>query len=202
MAAKTYNAGVKEYRQTYWMPEYTPLDTDILAVFKITPQPGVDREEVAAAVAAESSTGTWTTVWTDLLTDMDYYKGRAYRIEDVPGDDTCFYAFVAYPIDLFEEGSVVNVFTSLVGNVFGFKALRALRLEDVRFPIAYVKKSPDELLVASAPKQRARIWMSSSTIQKKLERLCQLGRAVLTIGRRSVTTMSARRRKVMMTEMA
>ena len=34
---------------------------------------------------------------------------------------------------------MVNVFTSLVGNVFGFKALRALRLEDVRFPIAYVK---------------------------------------------------------------
>jgi ribulose-bisphosphate carboxylase large chain len=139
MAVKTYNAGVKEYRQTYWTPEYTPLDTDILACFKITPQPGVDREEVAAAVAAESSTGTWTTVWTDLLTDLDYYKGRAYRIEDVPGDDTCFYAFVAYPIDLFEEGSVVNVLTSLVGNVFGFKALRALRLEDIRFPIAYVK---------------------------------------------------------------
>ena len=34
---------------------------------------------------------------------------------------------------------MVNVLTSLVGNVFGFKALRALRLEDVRFPIAYVK---------------------------------------------------------------
>jgi len=33
---------------------------------------------------------------------------------------------------------VVNVFTSLVGNVFGFKAVRALRLEDVHFPIAYV----------------------------------------------------------------
>jgi ribulose-bisphosphate carboxylase large chain len=30
------------------------------------------------------------------------------------------------------------VLTSLVGNVFGFKALRSLRLEDVRFPIAYV----------------------------------------------------------------
>ncbi|MBU2830970.1 RuBisCO large subunit C-terminal-like domain-containing protein, partial [Acidithiobacillus ferriphilus] len=27
----------------------------------------------------------------------------------------------------------------LVGNVFGFKAVRALRLEDVRFPLAYVK---------------------------------------------------------------
>jgi ribulose-bisphosphate carboxylase large chain len=139
MAVKTYSAGVKEYRETYWMPEYTPLDTDILACFKITPQPGVPREEAAAAVAAESSTGTWTTVWTDLLTDLDYYKGRAYAIEDVPGDDESYYAFVAYPIDLFEEGSVVNVFTSLVGNVFGFKAVRHLRLEDVRFPIAYVK---------------------------------------------------------------
>ena len=137
-AAKAYSAGVKEYRHTYWEPHYDVKDTDILACFKITPQPGVDREEAAAAVAAESSTGTWTTVWTDLLTDLDHYKGRAYRIEDVPGDDTCFYAFIAYPIDLFEEGSVVNVFTSLVGNVFGFKAIRALRLEDVRFPIAYV----------------------------------------------------------------
>ncbi len=138
-AAKKFEAGVKEYRQTYWMPDYTPLDSDILGCFKIVPQAGVDREEAAAAVAAESSTGTWTTVWTDLLTDMDYYKGRAYRIEDVPGDDTAFFAFIAYPIDLFEEGSVVNVFTSLVGNVFGFKAIRSLRLEDIRFPLAYVK---------------------------------------------------------------
>ncbi len=130
MAVETYNAGVKEYRQTYWMPQCTPLDTDILAVFKITPQPGVDREEAAAA---ESSTGTWTTVWTDLLTDLDYYEGRAYKIEDVPGDDTCFYAFIAYPIDLFEEGSVVNVFTSLVGNVYRFK--------DFDQPYAEVPKS-------------------------------------------------------------
>src|SRR3569623_994549 len=123
MAVKTYKAGVKEYRDTYWMPNYTPADTDILACFKITPQQGVPREEAAAAVAAESSTGTWTTVRTALLTDMNYYKSRANRIEDVPGDDTCYYAFVAYPIVLFDEGSVVNVFTSLVGNVFGFKAI-------------------------------------------------------------------------------
>ena len=136
--AKTYSAGVKEYRQTYWEPGYRVDDSDILACFKITPQAGVAREEAAAAVAAESSTGTWTTVWTDLLTDLEYYKGRAFRIEEVPGDPSCFYAFIAYPIDLFEEGSVVNVLTSLAGNVFGFKAIRALRLEDVRFPLAYV----------------------------------------------------------------
>ena len=60
MSAKKYDAGVKEYRETYWDPDYTPKETDLLACFKVTPQPGVPREEVAAAVAAESSTGTWT----------------------------------------------------------------------------------------------------------------------------------------------
>ncbi|HKL77610.1 MAG TPA: form I ribulose bisphosphate carboxylase large subunit [Gammaproteobacteria bacterium] len=136
---KKFEAGVKDYRETYWEPDYPIKDSDFLAVFKVTPQPGVPREEAAAAVAAESSTGTWTTVWTDLLTDLDYYKGRAYKVEDVPGDEEAFYAFIAYPIDLFEEGSVVNVFTSLVGNVFGFKAVRTLRLEDVRIPLAFIK---------------------------------------------------------------
>ena len=57
----------------------------------------------------------------------------------MPGDKEAFYAFIAYPIDLYEEGSIVNVLTSLVGNVFGFKAVKHLRLEDIRFPIAYVK---------------------------------------------------------------
>ena len=135
---RAYSAGVKDYALMYWDPSYQPKDTDLLACFKIVAQAGVPREEAAAAVAAESSTGTWTTVWTDLLTDLEHYKGRAYRIEDVPGDDTAFYAFVAYPLDLFEEGSVVNVLTSLAGNVFGFKAVRSLRLEDVRFPLAFV----------------------------------------------------------------
>ncbi|MCA1705759.1 MAG: hypothetical protein LC808_21845, partial [Actinobacteria bacterium] len=63
-----YQAGVKKYADTYWTPDYQPLDTDLLAVFKVMPQEGVPREEAAAAVAAESSTGTWTTVWTDFLT--------------------------------------------------------------------------------------------------------------------------------------
>ena len=121
MASKAYDAGVKEYRDMYWTPDYVPLDTDLLACFKCTRPAGVPRKQVAAAVAAESSTGTWSTVWSELLTDLEYYKGRAYRIEDVPGDPESFYAFIAYPIDLFEEGSVVNVLTSLVGNVFVLK---------------------------------------------------------------------------------
>ncbi|WP_310426608.1 ribulose-bisphosphate carboxylase large subunit, partial [Chamaesiphon sp. VAR_48_metabat_135_sub] len=138
--AKTgYKAGVQDYRLTYYTPDYTPKDTDLLAAFRMTPQPGVPAEEAAAAVAAESSTGTWTTVWTDLLTDLDRYKGRCYHIEPVQGEDNQYFCFIAYPLDLFEEGSVTNMLTSLVGNVFGFKALRALRLEDLRIPVAYLK---------------------------------------------------------------
>jgi ribulose-bisphosphate carboxylase large chain len=62
MATKTYQAGLKNTVKPYWDPNYTPKDTDILGCFKVTPQEGVPREEAAAAVAAESSTGTWTTV--------------------------------------------------------------------------------------------------------------------------------------------
>jgi ribulose-bisphosphate carboxylase large chain len=99
----------------------------------------VPAEEAGAAVAAESSTGTWTTVWTDGLTSLDRYKGRCYDIEPVPGEDNQYIAYIAYPVDLFEEGSMTNLFTSIVGNVFGFKALRRLRLEDLRISPAYVK---------------------------------------------------------------
>ena len=53
MASKTYQAGVKDYRQNYWTPDYVPLDTDLLACFKVVAQAGVPREEAAAAVAAE-----------------------------------------------------------------------------------------------------------------------------------------------------
>jgi ribulose-bisphosphate carboxylase large chain len=85
MASKGYDAGVKEYRDMYWTPDYVPLDTDLLACFKCTGQPGVPREEVAAAVAAESSTGTWSTVWSELLTDLEYYKGRCLPHRRRPG---------------------------------------------------------------------------------------------------------------------
>jgi ribulose-bisphosphate carboxylase large chain len=49
---------------------------------------------------------------------------------------------VAYDLDLFEEASVTNMAASIIGNVFGFKPLRALRLEDLRIPVAYLKTFP------------------------------------------------------------
>jgi ribulose-bisphosphate carboxylase large chain len=135
-----FDPGVKQYRDMgYWRPDYTPKDTDILAAFRVTPQDDVAPEEAGAAVAAESSTGTWTTVWTDRLTDLERYKAKCYRLEPVPGERHQSIALVAYDMDLFEEGSVANMASSIIGNVLGFKALRALRLEDLRIPMAYMK---------------------------------------------------------------
>ena len=149
--AKTrYSAGVLKYRQMgYWMPDYVPKDTDTICLFRITPQEGVDPEEAAAAVAGESSTATWTVVWTDRLTACDSYRAKAYRVEPVPNAPGQYFAYVAYDLILFEEGSIANMTASLIGNVFSFKPLKAARLEDIRIPVAYVKtfKGPPTGLV-------------------------------------------------------
>src|SRR5579883_1258433 len=138
--AARYRPGVLKYAQMgYWNPEYSPAATDVLALFRITPQDGVEPEEAAAAVAGESSTATWTVVWTDRLTACDRYRAKAYRVDPVPGAPGQYFAYIAYDLDLFEPGSIANLTASIIGNVFGFKPLRALRLEDMRFPAAYVK---------------------------------------------------------------
>eukprot|EP00540_Astrosyne_radiata_P007401 CAMPEP_0116836416 /NCGR_PEP_ID=MMETSP0418-20121206/8085_1 /TAXON_ID=1158023 /ORGANISM="Astrosyne radiata, Strain 13vi08-1A" /LENGTH=442 /DNA_ID=CAMNT_0004466185 /DNA_START=158 /DNA_END=1483 /DNA_ORIENTATION=- len=123
----------------YWNFKYEVKDTDVLALFRITPQKGVDPIEAAAAVAGESSTATWTVVWTDLLTACDRYRAKAYRVDTVPSTSDQYFAFIAYECDLFEEGSLANLTASIIGNVFGFKAVSALRLEDMRIPHSYLK---------------------------------------------------------------
>jgi ribulose-bisphosphate carboxylase large chain len=128
-------AGVHPYRDLYLDLGHTPATTDLLVAFRIAPRIGVDMDEAAAAVAAESSTGTWTDV-DDVDEGLAFeLRGRVYRIDD----DV---AYIAYPIELFELGSIPNILSSVVGNVFGFKAVAALRLLDMRIP---------EVLVASFP---------------------------------------------------
>jgi ribulose-bisphosphate carboxylase large chain len=135
-----YRAGVMEYRKMgYWEPDYEPKITDVIACFRVTPQDGVDPIEAAAAVAGESSTATWTVVWTDRLTACEKYRAKCYRVDPVPNSPGAYFAYIAYDLDLFEPGSIANLSASIIGNVFGFKPLKALRLEDMRMPVAYVK---------------------------------------------------------------
>src|SRR3954470_4693451 len=105
-----YDAGVMKYKEMgYFDLDYQPKETDILAVFRITPQDGVDADEAAAAVAGESCTATWTVLWTALLTVGHNYLPKAYRVDPVPGSPGQYFAYIAYDIELFEPNSIVNL---------------------------------------------------------------------------------------------
>jgi ribulose-bisphosphate carboxylase large chain len=134
-----WSAGVTPYAEMgYYLPDYEPKPSDVLCAFRLVPQEGVEPIEASAAVAGESSTATWTVVWTDRLTAYENYQAKCYKVEAVPGTDQ-YIAYIAYNIDLFEEGSIANLTSSIIGNVFGFKALKSLRLEDMRIPPHYTK---------------------------------------------------------------
>jgi ribulose-bisphosphate carboxylase large chain len=55
VARDAYQPGMRDYRDAYYDPGYTPSHTDILAAFRVTPQPGCRRRW---------STGSATTVST------------------------------------------------------------------------------------------------------------------------------------------
>ncbi|KAF9619780.1 hypothetical protein IFM89_009302 [Coptis chinensis] len=100
-ASVGFKAGVKDYKLTYYTPQYTPKDTDTLAAFRVTPQPEFHRRSGAAENRIFYS--TWTTVWTDGLTSLDRYKGRCYDIKPVAGEENQYICYVAYPLDLLKR---------------------------------------------------------------------------------------------------
>jgi ribulose-bisphosphate carboxylase large chain len=105
--------------------KYEPLETDLICSFFVEPD-GVSLKEAAGGVAAESSVGTWT----ELTTVKPYVERLAARVFSIEGN----VAKIAYPIELFEGGNMPNILSSVAGNVFGLRALRNLRLNDIKFP--------------------------------------------------------------------
>jgi len=123
--SERYESGVIPYKKMgYWDADYTIKESDVLCLFRLKPQPGVDPIEAAAAVAGESSTATWTVVWTDLLTACDVYRAKAYYVEEVPNVPDEFFAFIAYECDLFEEGSIANLTASIIVTYLVSKLLK------------------------------------------------------------------------------
>jgi ribulose-bisphosphate carboxylase large chain len=57
-------------------------------------------------------------VWTDRLTACDSYRAKAYKVEPGARQPGQCFAWVAYDLILFEEGSIANMTASLIGNVF------------------------------------------------------------------------------------
>jgi ribulose-bisphosphate carboxylase large chain len=109
---------------------YKPKTTDLICDFYVEPE-GISLTEAAGGVAAESSVGTWT----ELITIKPYVEKLAARVFTINGNNIR----IAYPIELFEHGNMPNILSSVAGNVFGLKALKNLRLDDIHFPRELVR---------------------------------------------------------------
>ncbi|WP_435363769.1 type III ribulose-bisphosphate carboxylase [Haloarchaeobius sp. DYHT-AS-18] len=108
--------------------DYTPTDTDLLCEFTIAPAEGMSWEAAASRVASESSNGTWAALHVDEaeLTDL---SAVAYDIAEDEGT-----IMVAYPADLFEQGSMPQILSCIAGNIMGMKAVDSIRLDDCEWP--------------------------------------------------------------------
>ena len=110
--------------------KYEPAKTDLICTFLIETE-GIGLKEAAGGVAAESSIGTWT----ELTTTEPYMAKLAACVFKMKGN----LAKIAYPIELFEQGNIPNILSSIAGNVFGLRALKNLRLNDIEMPDKLVK---------------------------------------------------------------
>ncbi|MBI5060746.1 MAG: type III ribulose-bisphosphate carboxylase [Candidatus Aenigmarchaeota archaeon] len=109
--------------------KYRPSN-DVVCDFSVEPA----TRRVIEELAAESSVGTWTDVPRTkrrLAAKAFYIKNKNTRI--------------AYPAELFESDNIPQILSSIAGNIFGMKAIKNLRLEDIEFPRKIVKsfKGPE-----------------------------------------------------------
>jgi ribulose-bisphosphate carboxylase large chain len=102
---------------------YIPKETDLICTFYVEPK-DISLRQAAGGVAAESSIGTWT----ELTTTQPYVELLAAKVYSIKGK----IVKIAYPIELFEKANMPNILSSVAGNVFGLKALKNLRLLDLK----------------------------------------------------------------------
>src|SRR3989338_1101794 len=102
-----------------WRPKEEKF---ITALFKIQLAPGVPSSrfmDAAASVAAESSTGTWTAVYSGKNSGMGNAEKYRALVFDVDARSRMFK--VAYPLGLFEPGNLSGFMAGPAGNIAGMK---------------------------------------------------------------------------------
>nr|VDD88708.1 RuBisCO long chain, Form III-b [uncultured archaeon] len=104
--------------------KYKPKSSDLICLFRVEPNK-MSIKEASATVALESSVGTWTDI--KLNKTAEKLKAQVFSIKNN-------YVKIAYPAILFEKGNTPNILSSIAGNIFGMKAVKNLRLEDIKIP--------------------------------------------------------------------
>ena len=108
---------------------YKPSKNDVICEFVLKPRGNMVK--AAGAVAAESSIGTWTETTTT--------KPAVYRLSAKVYEIKGRRIKIAYPSGLFEKGNLLGLMSSVMGNVFGMKEVRSLKLVDLILPRKIVK---------------------------------------------------------------
>ena len=102
-----------------------------------------DLMDVAEAIAGESSIGTWTSLSTMTNSIFSALAPKIYEIKELNTDANLAtnegIIKIAYPLDLWEMGSIPQVLSAVAGNVFGMKAVKNLKLLDLHFPDVFME---------------------------------------------------------------
>ena len=109
--------------------KYKPNKNDLICEFRVEPN-RISIKKAAENIAAESSIGTWTNIPMKLR-----IRKLGAKVFEIKGN----YVKIAYPSDLFEQGNMSQILSSVAGNIFGMKAIKNLRLGDVDFPYEIIK---------------------------------------------------------------
>lgn len=109
---------------------HKPGKSDLICDFYLESPKGVPLKEAAGAVAAESSIGTWT----ETTTAKPYMRKLGARVFGFRKQGPGAAVRISYPIELFEEGNVPDIMSSIAGNVFGMREVSRLRLANIHFP--------------------------------------------------------------------
>ena len=112
---------------------YKPKPSDLLVSFKVKVPSWSTPKRAYGAVASESSVGTWAKVVGSKYKHVKDVAGKVYHAEKNG------WIQIAYPYKHFELGNMPQILASVAGNVFGMKAVDALRLQDIRWPQELVK---------------------------------------------------------------
>jgi ribulose-bisphosphate carboxylase large chain len=112
---------------------YEPRESDLVCEFPLAAGEGMTIEDAAARVASESSNGTWAAL--DADADVSRYSATAFDLDDPT-------VRVAYPVALFEPGSLPQILSCIAGNIMGMKAVDRIRLADCEWPAELVADFP------------------------------------------------------------
>lgn len=112
--------------------KYKPDKHDVIALFRVKIPRWSSAKRAWGAVAAESSVGTWSAMKALHYKNVQRVAAKVFWAKGG-------WIKIAYPEEHFEPGNLSQILASIAGNVFGMKAVDALRLEDIQFTKKIIK---------------------------------------------------------------